>query len=381
MQKFPKFIQIYETLIKTISINSTNLEYDYSNKKIIDILANWLNDLNFSTKIQSIPLTNNKFNLLAKIGYGPGGLLLSGHSDTVDINEKLWTVNPFQLTIKNDKFYGLGTVDMKGFISCVLDVLFNFNLNKIKKPLYILITADEETTMSGAKYFSKNTKIQPDLIIIGEPTSLKPIIGHKGHISKSICVTGTAGHSSDPDRGINSIEIMYKILTKLFEIKKKIKNICLQEEFKIPYSTMNLGCINGGKAANIICDLCTLSIDIRLLPNLSIRKFDKIMLKKFTEITNIFKNIKIKNIHDPIPSYTLSKFPKMINLIEKLSKQKSSFVNYCTEASYMQNIAPTLILGPGSINQAHQPNEYLDNNMITPAKKIIKKFIEYFCIK
>ncbi|CAL4318142.1 Acetylornithine deacetylase [Buchnera aphidicola (Eriosoma lanigerum)] len=382
MKKFPSFIQIYKKLIQTNSINSININDDSSNKIIIDILANWLYDLNFSVEIQSIPKTNNKFNLLATMGSGPGGLLISGHSDTVNVNTKLWNFDPFQLTIRDNKFYGLGAVDMKGFFACILDLLHDLNLKKNTHPLYILITADEETTMSGAKYFSQFTQIKPKIIFIGEPTSLKPIIGHKGHISKSISVQGKSGHSSDPNNGINSIDIMHLILNSLFQLRDKLKYMLNQKQFQIPYSTMNCGYIHGGKSANIICDFCTLHIDIRLLPNLSIPQFDDLMFNELKTIQNTWgQNIIIKNIHEPIPSYALSQSSDLLYIVEYLSQKKSEFVNYCTEASFMQYVAPTIILGPGSINQAHQPDEYLDMNFIKPTKNIFKKFIQYFCKK
>ncbi|MCU4137160.1 acetylornithine deacetylase [Buchnera aphidicola (Sitobion miscanthi)] len=378
-KKIPDFIEVYKSLIKIPTISSHNKSLDQSNKSFIDLLSNYFYDLNFSIKNYQIPHTN-KFNMLASIGSGNGGLLLSGHSDTVDFDENTWTKDPFTLTQNDNKFYGLGTVDMKGFFAFVLDVISSINTKKITKPIYILATANEETDMSGAKNFAQSTIIKPDCIIIGEPTSLKLINAHKGHVSYSIKVIGDTGHSSNSKHGINSIEIMYNIIKSLLLLKKYFKEQYQHQDFSIPYPTMNLSSIHGGHAINRICSLCVLHFEIRPIPGLTLTQIKILIKEKLESIIKKWSNrIIIEKLFSSVPAYKCSYENNTIKIVEKLCQLNSQAVNYCTEAPFLQKIAPTLILGPGSIEQAHQPDEYLECHFIQPTINIITKLIHKFC--
>ncbi len=378
-RKIPTFVEIYQALIKIPTISSHNKLLDQSNKNFIDLLSNYFSSLNFSIKVNQIPYTN-KFNMLACIGSGPGGLLLSGHSDTVDFDQNAWTRDPFILSEIDNKFYGLGTVDMKGFFAFILDVISSINIKNINKPIYILATANEETDMSGAKYFIKSTDIKPDCIIIGEPTSLQLVHAHKGHISYLIKVIGNTGHSSDPDNGVNSIEIINNIIQCLISLKNYLKKKYRHEGFSVPHPTMNLSSIHGGNAINRICSLCTLHFEIRPIPGLTLTYITILIKKKLQSIIKKWPNrIIIKKLFSSIPSYQCSDHKNIIKIVEKLCQLNSTTVNYCTEAPFFEKIAPTLILGPGSIEQAHQPDEYLDSSFIQPTKHIINQLIHKFC--
>ncbi|MBF9178511.1 M20/M25/M40 family metallo-hydrolase, partial [Escherichia coli] len=173
--KLPPFIEIYRALIATPSISATEEALDQSNADLITLLADWFKDLGFNVEVQSVPGTRNKFNMLASCGQGAGGLLLAGHTDTVPFDDGRWTRDPFTLTEHDGKLYGLGTADMKGFFAFILDALRDVDVTKLAKPLYILATADEETSMAGARYFAETTALRPDCAIIGEPTSLQPV--------------------------------------------------------------------------------------------------------------------------------------------------------------------------------------------------------------
>ncbi|WP_295163927.1 acetylornithine deacetylase [uncultured Buchnera sp.] len=379
IRKIPSFIEIYESLIKIPTISSQKKTLDQSNKILIDLLSNYFSELKFSIKTQNIPNTN-KFNMLASFGNGTGGLLLSGHTDTVDFDEHSWTKDPFKLTKQKNKLYGLGTVDMKGFFAFILDVLCSINIKKIKKPIYILATANEETDMSGARHFVKSTSIKPDCVIIGEPTSLQLVKAHKGHISYSINVIGNTGHSSDPSNGVNSIEIMHVIIKKLLKLKTYLRKKYCHKEFSIGYPTMNFSSINGGNAINRICALCNLKFEIRPIPGLTLTQIE-ILVQEMLQVT--FKKwpnrIFLKNLFFSVPPYEFPKESIIVKKIESSCKLIPITANYCTEAPFLKKIAPTLILGPGSIEQAHHADEYLDCSFIEPTKKIIKKLIRKFC--
>lgn len=376
----PSFLKMYHELIATPSISATNASLDHSNQFILEKIRDWCDALGLKTTLIPIPHCRNKFNLLASTGSGPGGLLLSGHSDTVSFDDEHWQKDPFKLTELDNRFYGLGTVDMKGFFAFVLDSLRDVDLRKLKKPLYILATADEETTMAGAIHFSKTTTIQPDCIIIGEPTSLIPIRAHKGHISNSIKIIGQSGHSSDPSKGLNAIEIMSKVIQQVLVLRDKLKQLYVHPGFAVSYPTVNLGHIHGGDAANRICGSCELVLDIRLLPGMAFEDVYDMLLVALRPVMQLWPNRIVMSLaHEPILGYECKAEHAHLAAIEQLTKVQSQTVNYCTEAPYFSKIAPTIILGPGSIEQAHQADEYLAMDAIKPTLRLFKQLIHHFC--
>ncbi|QLB12482.1 acetylornithine deacetylase [Bisgaardia hudsonensis] len=380
MKKYPSFIDMYSQLIATPSISSLNPEFDQSNQPIIILLANWLADLGFKVEILPVEGRHQKFNLLATYGTGEGGLLLAGHTDTVPFDEGRWTFNPFNLTEKEGKFYGLGSADMKGFFAFIIEAIKDLDLQQLNKPLRILATADEETTMLGTRTFIQHTHIRPDCAIIGEPTSLKPINAHKGHLAESIQIIGKTGHASDPDKGINAIELMYQATGYLMELRDELKQKYHHSAFKIPYPTMNLGSINGGDAVNRICACCELALEIRPLPNMQLNDLNEMLQKKLTPLFEQWGDlISIKSLHEPIPGFECEHSAQIVQVVEKLLGEKCEAVNYCTEAPFIQQLCPTLVLGPGSIAQAHQPDEYLSADFIQPTIKLLQKLIVNFC--
>ncbi|CAL4318091.1 Acetylornithine deacetylase [Buchnera aphidicola (Thelaxes suberi)] len=378
------FMHVFKSLVNISTISSSNKEVDQSNKKFIDVLANYLSDFNFNIYIQKIPNSNDKFNLIASThkieNTYSEGLMLSGHTDTVPCNENLWQFNPFELTRKKNRLYGLGTTDMKGFFAAMISLIRTLNIKNLKKPLYFLATADEETTMEGMKYFSNNNfGITPSLSIIGEPTSLEIIQSHKGYLCKQIQIQSRSAHSSNPYQEINTIEVMYEVIGCLMQLKQELQ-LKTNYKFNLPYSTMNFGCIQGGNAVNTICPLCTLQFDIRPIPIFSLAEIDVLLFKYLMPIEKKWKiKIKIVNLYDFIPGYDF----KNLNLLKKLEyvlSKKSNYVDYCTEASFLNTVLPTIILGPGSIKQAHQSNEFFDIRYLDETYKIFLKLINYFCV-
>ncbi|HDL7337901.1 TPA: acetylornithine deacetylase [Yersinia enterocolitica] len=388
--KLPPFIELYRALIATPSISATDSALDQSNEALINLLAGWFADLGFRVEIQPVPDTRHKFNLLASIGEnsvgkkssgeGSGGLLLAGHTDTVPYDEGRWTRDPFTLTKHDNKLYGLGTADMKGFFAFILDAVRDIDASTLSKPLYILATADEETTMAGARYFAASTQLRPDFAIIGEPTSLQPVRAHKGHISNAIRITGQSGHSSDPARGVNAIDLMHESITELMKLRTTLQERYNNPAFAIPYPTMNFGHINGGDAANRICACCELHMDIRPLPGLTLSDLDELMTEALAPVSARWPGrLSIDQLHPPIPGYECPTDHHMVGIIEELLGERTAVVNYCTEAPFIQQICPTLVLGPGSINQAHQPDEFIDMAFIEPTRELIGQLVDHFC--
>ena len=178
----PALQQRIHQLLSTASVSSVSPQWDMGNRPVIDLLANWFAELGFTCHIQD--LGNHKANLIACKGSGPGGLVLSGHSDTVPFDEQLWSCDPLSATEKEDKIYGLGSADMKSFFALIIEAVMPLLEQDFQQPLIVLATADEESSMSGARALSQVTNEQGKYLgqakaaIIGEPTGLKPINMH-----------------------------------------------------------------------------------------------------------------------------------------------------------------------------------------------------------
>ncbi len=380
MKKRPHFLDLYRQLIALPTISDLNEKFDQSNKQLIELLATWFTDLDFKTDIIAVEGSRDKYNLLATYGEGEGGLLLAGHTDTVPFDEGRWTFDPFKLTEKEGKFYGLGTADMKGFFAFVLDAVSRLDLTALNKPLRILATADEETTMLGTRTFIQHTHIRPDCAVIGEPTSLKPVRAHKGHIGQALRIVGKSGHSSDPAKGINAIELMHEATGYLMQMRDELRDKYHHAAFAIPYPTMNFGAIHGGDAVNRICACCELHFDIRPLPNMRLKDLDEMLQEKLAPMFAQYGDrLSIHHLHDATPGYECEHSAQVVQVVEKLLGEKCEAVNYCTEAPFIQQLCPTLVLGPGSIEQAHQPDEFLAADFIQPTRELLTRLIHHFC--
>ncbi|GAD80568.1 acetylornithine deacetylase [Vibrio ezurae] len=379
----PKFVDIYQGLISTSSISSTDPKWDQGNAQVIAKLATWFEDLGFVVTTEEVE--PGKLNLMAQLGTGEGGLLLAGHTDTVPFDQGRWNFDPHQLTLSDNRYYGLGTADMKGFFAFILDAVKQMQQNGTDwgtqtKPLYILATCDEETTMLGAKHFTKDAPFKPDYCIIGEPTNLVPIRGHKGHMANAIRITGKSGHSSDPALGVNAIEIMHEVMYSLMQLKQRLIKDYHHPGFAIPNPTLNLGHIHGGDSPNRICGCCELHYDLRPLPGLSLESLDQLLQEHLQTVMQKWPGrIEVNPLHPPIPGYECHAEHHFVQDMQQLCETESQTVNYCTEAPFLQELCPTLVMGPGSIDQAHQPDEFLSLDFINPTINILQKSINQYC--
>ncbi|ENM6578166.1 acetylornithine deacetylase [Vibrio fluvialis] len=376
--QLPSFLEVYEGLISTPSISATDPKWDQGNEQVIAKLAGWLTDLGFKVEIDQV--APGKQNLIAKKGEGEGGLLLAGHSDTVPFDEGRWNYNPHALTQDNNRFYGLGTADMKGFFAFIYEAVKKVDWSKQSKPLYVLATCDEETTMLGARHFTQNAPFKPNYCIIGEPTSLIPIHGHKGHVANAIRVTGKSGHSSNPALGVNAIEIMYEVLFAMMQLRDKLVKEYHHPGFEIPTPTLNLGHIHGGDAPNRICGCCELHYDVRPLPGISLDGLDNMLRGALKEVQEKWPGrIELEPLHEAIPGYECAHDHPFITGVSEICGHEPQTVNYCTEAPFLQELCPTLVLGPGSIDQAHQPDEFLAFDFIDPTINVLSKAMVKYC--
>lgn len=377
----PDFLHLYRELIATPSISSLDPKLSQSNRAVIEHLASWCEELGFACEIKPLSTDADKFNLIAKRGHGSGGLMLAGHTDTVPFDQGRWSMDPFTLSERDNKLFGLGSIDMKGFFAFVLNAIAELDASKQQQPLLILATADEETTMAGAQEVAKYPDLKPARCVIGEPTDMTPVFTHKGHMTSAVRIIGKSGHSSDPERGINAIEVMHLVIQKLLVLKEELKNKYSIEHFAIPYPTLNLGHIHGGDNANRICGCCELQLDMRPLPGLSIVELQAMLLAATQDITARYPGcVEVIDMHDPIPAFAGTTDSALVQLAQKISQQPAIAVNYCTEAPFIQQLGcETIVMGPGSINQAHQPDEFLAMDRIAPSQRIIKELIQQSC--
>lgn len=271
---------------------------------------------------------------------------------------------------------------MKGFFVFIAEALKNIDLTQLKKPLRILATADEETSMAGAKAIADAHPIRPDYAVIGEPTGLVPVFMHKGHMSEAIRVVGKSGHSSNPANGVNAIEIMHKVLTHVLALQQELKLKYNNTHFDVPYPTLNLGSIHGGDSANRICGGCELCIDFRPIPGVMPEDLITELKRHLAPVEAEYPGaISIEHLHEPVPPYGCDENSAFVKEAEQLSGNKAEVVNYCTEAPFIQQLGcETIVMGPGYITQAHQPDEYLDLSFVKPTTELIQHLVQRFCL-
>ncbi|MDH5392986.1 MAG: acetylornithine deacetylase [Gammaproteobacteria bacterium] len=383
MQQFtkPALIEMIDSLIKTPSVSCVSSELDMSNLPVIEQLANWLQPLGFTTEIQTLK-DPNKANLIATLGSGSGGLVLSGHTDTVPCDESLWTTSPFQLTARDNRLYGLGTADMKSFLALAIEAASRFDSRRFQQPLIILATADEETSMAGAKAIAESGYPKARFAVIGEPTGLKPIRAHKGMMMESIRLTGQAGHSSNPDLGHNALEAMHQVMTELMRWRQELQAKHKNAFFEIPVPTMNFGHIHGGDNPNRICGSCELHIDIRPLPGM---KLLDLRLELKTRLKQLLRNQNIRlqtlPLFEGIDAVETPAESELVKICEQLTGHSAASVAFATEAPFYQQMGmDAVVLGPGCIDQAHQPDEFIKLDSIKPGVDMLEKLIAKFCL-
>ena len=252
---------------------------------------------------------------------------------------------------------------------------------KFSNPITIVATADEESTMSGARLIQEQNKVAGRYCIIGEPTGLKPIYAHKGIIIEEIKILGRSGHSSDPNLGNSALEGMHDVISTLRAWRDDLQTEFINGDFQIPVPTMNFGRIHGGDSPNRICASCELSLDLRMLPGMNLEELNEKLRDKVRE-TLVASGLKVEfnAMFDGVPPMQTSRNSEIITLSEQLTNNASETVAFGTEGPFYNDMGiETVILGPGDIDVAHQPNEYLQINRIEPMINILSKLLNHFC--
>jgi len=350
---------------KTISGEDNSALIDYC-----DEILKQLGATSFRTYDDEKKRVNLFATLKAKNSNNKKPIILSGHTDVVPVS-KGWSSDPFTATIKDDKLYGRGSCDMKGFIACALAYAPIYSKSDLDRDIHFSFTFDEETACQGAPILIEELKkrgIKNGICIIGEPTNMKIIDAHKGCYEYTTYFKGLAGHSSAPHKGVSAVEYASRYVNKLIELREKLKERTPKDSiFDPPHSTLSIGGIFGGIAHNVIADKCHVNWETRpvvkedaVFLNQELDKYANEVL--LPEMKKIFPNASIeKDIIGEIVGFDREEKSDACELISNLTGDNSrQVVSFGTEAGLFQEIGiSTVVCGPGSIEQAHKIDEFI----------------------
>jgi acetylornithine deacetylase len=377
----PSVIPMLATLVAEPSISCTVRALDRGNRAVVDHLAGWLEALGFRISLMTLPGRPGKANLIATLGSGEGGLVLAGHTDTVPFDEALWTHDPFRLTERDGRLYGLGTCDMKGFFPLAIEAVRRIDVRRLRAPITIVATADEETSMAGARYLVESGLPKADFAVIGEPTSMRPVIGHKGFTMLSIELHGASGHSSDPALGRNALDAMQAVMAEVIAFRRALSARYSNPAFEVATPTLNLGCLRAGDNPNRICGHAELQIDLRMLPGMDNDDIRQELKARLERVAEPYRTpLSLSEINPPVPPFATPPDAPLARRLEQLSGCRAGTVAFSTEGPFLQQLGiETVIFGAGNIAQAHQPDEYLAIDQLEPAIGVLAQLIADCC--
>ncbi|MGL1920260.1 MAG: acetylornithine deacetylase [Hyphomicrobiales bacterium] len=367
----------YETLS-----GKTNLEF-------VEYIKNYLSDHSIESSV-SYDETGLRANIFAKIGPDTdGGVVLNGHTDVVPVTGQQWSTDPYELKKIDGKLYGRGAVDMKGFLACTLAMVPIFKQKNLNKPIYLSMCFDEEIGGFGAPILvddilTKGNK--PSIAIVGEPTNMNIIDGHKGGVELRTIFTGFEAHASDPSEGVSATKYASIFVSRLYKLADELKHKSTGDSpFHPPYATINVGTINGGAARNIIAGTCVVDWELRPIPqddfeviidNMRDFVFNDLLLKMKAE----HKAAQIEFIVEAIvPPLNPKKATLAAEFVKAITgKNHTELVSFGTDAGHFCNAEiSTIVMGPGSIEQAHKPNEYIEISEIANCLEFLDELGDY----
>lgn len=356
-----------------------------SNLELIAYAANLLSEAGATLSLTRDE-TGTKANLFATVGpEGDGGIVLSGHTDVVPADPGEWTSDPFRLTERDGRLFGRGTCDMKGFLAAAIAMAPRFAAAGLKRPLHFAFTYDEEVGCFGARALVQELErsgIRPAVAIIGEPTSMGVIEGHKGCYEYTTEFTGLEGHGSQPDRGVNAVEYAARYISRMLDIAEELKERAPAESrFDPPWTTLQVGRIEGGKARNVIAGSCTVEWEMR-----PISPDDASFAKR--QLADYVGRVLLPSMRAVCPHCDI--VTRMVGEVEGLQivedsearrivmeltgADRADVVPFGTEAGLFQSAGiSSIICGPGSIEQAHKPDEFIAIDQLAACLEMLDK--------
>lgn len=381
---------IFEWLERLIAFDTTSR---HSNLALIDCVADWLKEHGANCQLthdKDEPKANLFATLPASNGSTEGGLILSGHTDVVPVDGQVWHTDPFVMTTIDGRIFGRGTSDMKGFLAVVLALVPKFKEMKLDYPIHFAFSYDEEIGCRGAPFLIDdlpNTGFKPRACIVGEPTEMLPIVAHKGKQSFRCEVHGRAAHSSLTTQGCNAIEHAARLICFIRDLADDYRQQGpFDAAYDVPFTTLTTNLINGGNATNIIPAWCEFVFEFRHLSEDSPSSIE-------AKIETFLKDDLLPRMQKESPdaNITLSKFAgapglsqvetaEINQLVRKITADdEARKAAYATEAGLFQQAGiPSILCGPGSIEQAHRANEFVTVSQLEKCEKFLLEVVRKF---
>lgn len=378
------YARTLESLGRLIAFPTVSAE---SNLALIDYADDLLTRVGFTTLRIPDPVMA-KTGLVARIGPdGPGGVLLSAHSDVVPVQGQAWTRPPFEMTQEGDRVFGRGTTDMKGFLATMLSLAQRVDAGALTAPLMLIISYDEEIGCQGLrKMLPEYAQLgwHPDLCIVGEPTSMQPAIGHKGKSALRATCRGIAGHSALAPRYVNALHLAADFITALRTIQTEYRRSDVQDAaYDVSYSTVHAGTIQGGTALNIVPELARVEFELRQLPQDALSDFlnrltvatDHICAPFHTEHADVRIDIEVSNTY---PGLDIAPDHPAVHRVARLCGCSDlTKVAFGTEAGFFAGLGiPTVVCGPGSMEgQGHKADEYVTLSQLGRCDRMMDRLL------
>jgi len=358
-----------------------------SNLQLIGFIRDYLAELGVASELFS-NAEGTKANLFASIGpTDRGGVVLSGHTDVVPVDGQAWSVDPFVMTERDGRLYGRGTADMKGFIASVLAAVPAFLAQPLHTPVHLAFSYDEEVGCLGVRSMLDalaQRPHKPRLCLIGEPTELKPVLGHKGKLAMRCQVHGAACHSAYAPYGVNAIEYAARMIGKLGEIGQALAED-QDARFDPPFSTVQTGVIKGGRVLNIVPEECEFDFEVRALPGFAAEAVAD-QLQAYAE-AELLPRMRAVSAASDIRLWPLSAYPGLATAADSeaarlvaLLSGSSEFgtVAFGTEGGLFDQAGiATVVCGPGSMEQGHRPDEFVSVAQLQGCDAMLLRLVDY----
>ncbi|EGH32184.1 acetylornithine deacetylase [Pseudomonas syringae] len=355
-------------------------------------LIEYVRELLASKGIESLIVkdeTGKKANLFASTGpKDVPGVLLSGHTDVVPAAGQAWTMPPFQATLRDGRIYGRGTCDMKGFIALAIDAMLDAADMTLMRPLQLALSHDEEIGCVGVRRLLDVlhlAPVRPFLCVVGEPTLMQFAVGHKGKASYRTFCRGQEAHSSLAPRAVNAIHLASDFIAELRKSQKQIEQQGARDEgYDIPYSTVHIGRIDGGKALNIVPNLCTMEFEYRNLPGDNpdalleqLRERAEVLVREARQLSGVADiEIEVMNEYPALETHPSVEAVRLLHAFAEPGTQHIK-VSYGTEGGLFAGRlnVPVVVCGPGSIEQAHKPDEFIDESQMDAGERFLQSLL------
>jgi acetylornithine deacetylase len=364
-----------------------------SNLDLIEFVREYLRPYAAEVRV-TFDEEKRKANLFATLGPGKaGGIVLSGHTDVVPVDGQSWDTDPFRIAENGGRLYGRGTADMKSFIACALTLAPVCLERGLKTPLHLALSYDEEVGCLGIGRLLADlahADIRPDSCIVGEPTMMKPVIAHKGKKSFRCTTRGLAAHSAYAPRGVNAVEAAAEAVAYLKQMARRHRDHGpFDKSFDVAHTTVHTGLIHGGTALNIVPHECVFDFEFRYLPG----DDPETLLREFTEYVRSVLEPEMQAV-DPAAGFDIRPLSEIaaldtgletevVALVQELTgNEEIGKVSFGTEGSQFQRAGmATVVCGPGSIEQAHKPNEYVTLDQIAQCEQFLRRLMDRICEK